>query len=139
MMSAFDYLNPTSLMIGRYQPWHEGHLELFQRAYELAGQVLILVREVPESREANSRVPGQDDNPFSPSEVFAMITQNLSENGFTFDEDYVIMSAPNIVDISYGRDVGYTFTEHDLGDLNKISATDIRAQMRAEGKLANKS
>jgi len=43
---------------------------------------------------------------------------------------------PNIVDISYGRGVGYTFTQHDLGEeIHKISTTKIRAQLRAEGKL----
>ena len=26
------------------------------------------------------------------------------------------LCCPNIVDISYGRGVGYTFTEHDLGE-----------------------
>ena len=46
------------------------------------------------------------------------------------------MQVPNIVDISYGRGVGYTFTEHDLGsDIHKISATAIRKQMREEGKI----
>ena len=46
------------------------------------------------------------------------------------------MLVPNIVDISYGRGVGYTFTEHDLGeDIHSISATKIREQLRAEGKL----
>jgi hypothetical protein len=46
------------------------------------------------------------------------------------------MEVPNIVDISYGRGVGYTFTEHDLGkDIHEISATKIRQQMRKEGKL----
>jgi hypothetical protein len=61
-------------------------------------------------------------------------------HGFTIDEDYVIMVVPNIVDIGYGRGVGYTFTEHDLGaDMHSISATEIRAQMREDGKLADKS
>jgi hypothetical protein len=46
------------------------------------------------------------------------------------------MGVPNIVDISYGRGVGYTFTEHDLGpELHNISATKIRAEMRDEGVL----
>ena len=46
------------------------------------------------------------------------------------------MTVPNIVDISYGRGVGYTFTEHDLGEnVHAISATKIREQLREEGKL----
>jgi len=46
------------------------------------------------------------------------------------------MVVPNIVDISYGRGVGYTFTEHDLGkELHDISATKIRKSLREAGKL----
>ena len=46
------------------------------------------------------------------------------------------MLVPNIVDISYGRGVGYTFTEHDLGkEIHDISATKIREQLRSSGKL----
>jgi hypothetical protein len=136
----FDPLNPTVQMLGRWQPWHDGHQELFKRCHAMTGQVCILIRQVPEKREANSRVPGQDDNPFDLETVQQNIIDGLAKDGFTFMKDYVIMVVPNIVDISYGRGVGYTFTEHDLGkEIHDISATKIRAQMRAEGKLADKS
>ena len=136
----FDPLNPTVQMLGRWQPWHEGHQELFKRCHAMTGQVCIMIRQVPEKREANSRVPGQDDNPFDIETVQQNIIDGLAKDGFTIMEDYVIMVVPNIVDISYGRGVGYTFTEHDLGkEIHDISATKIRAQMRAEGKLADKS
>ena len=47
-----------------------------------------------------------------------------------------VIKVPNIVDISYGRGVGYTFTEHDLGEkIHKISATNIRKEMRSKGDL----
>ena len=56
--------------------------------------------------------------------------------GFTRGAEYVIMKVPNIVDISYGRGVGYTFTEHDLGkEIHNISATNIRKKLREDGKL----
>ena len=136
----FDPLNPTVQMLGRWQPWHDGHTELFKRCHAMTGQVAIMIRQVPEKREANSRVPGQDDNPFDLETVMGNIVAGLQPEGFTLDEDYVIMVVPNIVDISYGRGVGYTFTEHDLGkEVHNISATKIRAQMREEGKLADKS
>jgi hypothetical protein len=106
----------------------------------MTGQVAIMIRQVPEKREANSRVPGQDDNPFNIETVKENIITGLAQEGFTIDEDYVIMVVPNLVDISYGRGVGYTFTEHDLGKaIHDISATKIREQMRDEGKLADKS
>ena len=136
----FDFQNPTVQMLGRWQPWHDGHQELFKRCHAMTGQVCIMIRQVPEKREANSRVPGQDDNPFDIQTVQQNIIDGLAKDGFTIMQDYVIMVVPNIVDISYGRGVGYTFTEHDLGkDIHDISATKIRAQMRAEGKLESKS
>mgnify|MGYP006245470691 FL=1 len=46
------------------------------------------------------------------------------------------MRVPNIVDISYGRDVGYTLTQHDLGaKIHEISGTNIREEMRLHGEL----
>jgi hypothetical protein len=39
------------------------------------------------------------------------------------------MIVPNIVNIGYGRDVGYKITQYDLGeDIHNISATKIRSQ-----------
>jgi hypothetical protein len=138
-MMKFDWEKPTVQMLGRWQPWHDGHTELFKRIHAMTGQVCIMVRRVPSNTEANERVPGQDDNPFDEKTVMTNIIQSLSKEGFTFDKDYVIIVVPNIVDISYGRGVGYTFTEHDLGaKVHNISATKIREQMRAEGTLANK-
>ena len=69
-------------------------------------------------------------------EVPENIKQELSKEGFTYYQEYVIIIVPNIVNISYGRGVGYTFTEHDLGaDIHSISATKIRKKLRDEGKL----
>jgi len=135
----FDWNKPTAQMLGRWQPWHDGHTALFKKALMEVGQVCIMIRTVPENREANARVPGQDDNPFDIETVKLNIVDGLRNSGFTLGEDYVIMVVPNIVDISYGRGVGYTFTEHDLGkDIHNISATKIRAEMRREGKLERK-
>ena len=139
-MAVFDWEKPTVQMLGRWQPWHDGHQELFKRIHAITGQVCIMVRKVPAATEANERVHGQDDNPFGIEEVKNAIQEGLAKDSFTIDEDYVIMEVPNIVDISYGRGVGYTFTEHDLGkEIHEISATNIRNQMRKEGKLADKS
>jgi hypothetical protein len=123
----FDWKKPTVQMLGRWQPWHEGHTELFKKAVIKTGQVCIMIRDVE----------GLDDNPFSSTDVANNIIKELSKENFTYNNDYVIIKVPNIVNISYGRGVGYTFTEHDLGeDIHNISATKIRADMRKEGKLA---
>jgi len=132
----FDWKKPTTQMLGRWQPWHAGHTALFKKALLETGQVCIMCRDVPEDTEANSRVPGQDDNPFDFEQVRENIIEALGDSGFTYGEEYIVMQVPNIVDISYGRGVGYTFTQHDLGEeIHDISATKIRAKMREEGKL----
>lgn len=133
----FDFEKPTAQLLGRWQPWHPGHTALFKKAYAEIGQVCIMIREVPKDKEANTRVPGQNDNPFSVNQVMNNIKSELAKEGFTIYKEYVIIKVPNIVDISYGRGVGYTFTEHDLGDdIHNISATKIREELRKEGKLS---
>ena len=73
------------------------------------------------------RTTVQDDNPFSFDEVVENVKRTLQYHGYEYEDKYVITKVPNIVDISYGRDVGYTFTEHYLGaDIHSISATKIR-------------
>jgi hypothetical protein len=82
------------------------------------------------------RTAAQTDNPFDLDTVKANIVAALAGEGFVHDQDYIIMLVPNIVDISYGRGVGYTFTQHDLGEeIHNISATKIREQLRVQGKL----
>ena len=128
----FDYKKPTVQLLGRWQPWHEGHTMLFEKALEITGQVLIMVRDV-QGADAGM---GNVDNPFDFKQVENDIAGSLYTKGYIIGEDFEVMLVPNIVDISYGRGVGYTFTEHDLGErVHNISATKIRAEMREEGKL----
>lgn len=126
-------------MLGRWQPWHDGHTELFKRSLELTGQVAIMVRDVGGivgEDVGAGRTNKQDDNPFEFMDVKYKIIEALAIAGFSYNREYRIYLVPNIVDISYGRGVGYTFTEHELGkDIHDISATKIRKKMREEGKL----
>ena len=134
----FDYKKPTVQMLGRWQPWHDGHTELFKRAHAITGQVVIMVRDVYnyDGDAGAGRTAKQDDNPFGMIQVIENIDKALNPLGFENGYDYMILEVPNIVDISYGRGVGYTFTEHDLGDnIHNISATKIRAEMREKGEL----
>jgi len=121
-----DWTKPTTQLLGRFQPWHQGHTELFKRAHATTGQCVLLVR----------KTPLDENNPLDVVKVMDNIVEALTTEGFTLDEDYIIMVVPNITDISYGRDVGYSITQHDLGeDVHKISATEIRKQMRARGEI----
>ena len=135
----FDSKKPTTQMLGRWQPWHDGHTALFKKALMETGQVCIMIRDVGGiigEDAGGGRTATQNDNPFDVNEVKKNIRVALFKEGFEYGGEYIIMEVPNIVDISYGRGVGYTFTQHDLGEeIHSISATQIRAQLREEGKL----
>jgi hypothetical protein len=129
----FNWKKPTAQMLGRWQPWHDGHIELFKRALQKTGQVCIMYRDVA---GVDAGVEGQGDNPFDFEDVKENIIKGLSEHGYEEGKEYIVIKVPNIIDISYGRGVGYSFTEHDLGEeIHKISATKIRKEMRIKGKL----
>ena len=138
----FNNQKPTAQMLGRWQPWHNGHTALFKKALLETGQVGYVCRcalacriQIRDVQNADAGM-GNDDNPFDYLTVRKNIIAKLLNEGFTYEEEYVIMLVPNIVDISYGRGVGYTFTQHDLGNkVHNISATKIRQQLRDEGKL----
>jgi hypothetical protein len=132
----FDWKKPTVQMLGRWQPWHDGHTALFKKALETTGQVCIMVRDVYkfDGDAGAGRTAKQDDNPFGEIDVIQNIEEALRKEGYENGHEYLVLCVPNIVDISYGRGVGYTFTEHDLGEeVHSISATKIRAQMREKG------
>ena len=128
----FDWKKPTVQMLGRWQPWHDGHQALFKRCILKTGQVIIQVRDV----EGASGGIGQDDNPFNWDEVCKNIESGLSKDGFSRGMDYEIMLVLNITNISYGRGVGYAFEEETFDEAtHSISATKIRENLRETGKL----
>ena len=128
----FDWKKPTVQMFGRWQPWHDGHQALFKRCVLKTGQVIIQVRDV----QGASGGDGQEDNPFNWEAVCTNIELALAKDGYQRGEEYEIMLVPNIVNITFGRGVGYVFEEEVFdSSITEISATKIRKQMREEGKL----
>ena len=128
----FDWKKPTVQMLGRWQPWHDGHQALFKRCVAKTGQVAIQVRDV----QGASGGDGQDDNPFNWDEVCKNIEAELLKDGFKRGQEYEIMLVPNIVNITYGRGVGYSFEEEVFdSSVTEISATKIRQKLREDGEL----
>jgi phosphopantetheine adenylyltransferase len=123
MSYKWDNRKSTAQMLGRWQPFHEGHFVLFKEIVKITGQVCIQIRDVQ----------GVDDNPFDFETVKKNIEGKLNPE---FEGRFKIMLVPNITNISYGRGVGYKIEEVVLPEeIQKISATKIRAKMREEGKL----
>ena len=128
----FDWKKPTVQMLGRWQPWHDGHQSLFKRCILKTGQVINQVRDV----QGSSGGEGQEDNPFDWDSVCKNKEDGLIKDDFKRGVDYEIMLVPNIVNITYGRGVGYVFEEETFEqEIESISATKIRKKMREEGDL----
>jgi len=114
-MALFDWSAPTTLQLGRYQPWHEGHQALKNEAHKRTDQVLVGVRNTYGTSEKD---------PMTYKEVQHYIEQD------NFDNNTLILRLPNITNIVYGRDVGYKIEQVKLEDsIEAISATQKRREM----------
>ena len=110
-----DWKAPTTLMLGRYQPWHEGHHALYNEAEKRTSQVMLGVR--------NTQGTSPKD-PLSFEEVKGYISQDPHMI------KAMVVKMPNITNIVYGRDVGYKIEQVKLGDeIEAISATQKRKEM----------
>jgi hypothetical protein len=114
-MKTFDWKKPTVEMLGRWQPWHEGHQALFKRCVAKTGQVCIMVRDTG----------GTDSsNPFD----FDVVKHNIDHALLPeYEGQYIILLVPNITNITYGRGVGYTIEQETFDKkIEDVSATKIR-------------
>jgi adenylylsulfate kinase len=114
----FDWQKETVQMLGRWQPWHPGHRALFERSIAKTGQVAIMIRDCQ---------GWNGSNPFAVEQVTDRIRRDLDP---IYQGQYEIVLVPNIVNITYGRDVGYKIEQEVFTDeIHSISATKIRADM----------
>jgi len=115
---VFDWRKETVQMLGRWQPWHPGHRALFERAIAKTGQVVIMIRDCQ---------GWNGSNPFAAEQVKDLIKRDLDP---LYQGQYEILLVPNIVNITYGRDVGYKIEQEVFDDAtHAISATKIRKEM----------
>lgn len=119
-VDTFDGHSPTALLLGRYQPFHDGHYQLCLEALARVGTICIAVRDTV----------GLEKNPFSFDEVKTRIIEKFVVEGMWDSTKIKIISVPNITSITYGRDVGYSIDKIDLSpELQAVSATKVRASM----------
>jgi len=117
LVPTFNSKAPTAFMLGRYQPFHDGHKNLILEALKRVGQVCIAIRDTQGTDEKN---------PFNLDEVEANIRTGMKG----YEGKYTIIRVPNITNIFYGRDVGYKIEQIDLDkSLQDISATKIRNEI----------
>ena len=70
MTYKWDNKKPTAQMLGRWQPFHDGHYTLFKEIIKKTGQVCIQIRDVQ----------GVDDNPFD----FETVKKKIEDGDLVF-------------------------------------------------------
>jgi cytidyltransferase-like protein len=116
--------NQYAMFIGRWQPLHPGHKEMFNQAINDGKRVLICVRDIEPDEK----------NPWTPQEVLINISNELKE--LIEGGKIKVMIIPDICSVEFGRGVGYDIIEYiPPQEIHDISATKIREEMRKEGKL----
>jgi cytidyltransferase-like protein len=102
-----------AIFIGRFQPYHLGHIEMVQQKLNEGVPALIMVRDIEPDNK----------NPFTTEQTVFMIEKyHKSKN-----DDVKVIIIPDIESVNYGRGVGYEINEFTPPkDIGGISATGIR-------------
>ena len=116
--------NQWSLFIGRWQPLHEGHKQLFRQVIDEGGKVCVAIREVEID----------DKNPFTSHDIMLNIAREMQTE--IRSGKLKVITIPDICSDEFGRGVGYDIVEHiPPQEIAEISATKIREDLRTNGKL----
>ena len=114
---TINWKKSTASMLGRYQPFHDGHKTLFKEILKRTGQVIIMIRDTSGTDKSN---------PFD----FDTVKKNIENSLKEYDGKFEIMKVPNITNVCYGRGVGWKVEKVSLPkEIEKISATKIRSKM----------
>jgi len=116
--------SPEALFVGRYQPFHGGHQRLIEEGLRRVGQVCIAVRDT-HGIDAKNPLP------------FFAVKQRIETALSVYAGRFVVVPVPNITNVFYGRDVGYTVERIILDETTEsISASTMRALSAAPPQAA---
>ena len=82
-----------AIFVGRYQPYHFGHIELINQKLKKGVPALIMVRDIEQDEK----------NPFTTEQTVDMIKKYHAAKG----DDVDVIIIPDIESVNYGRGVGY--------------------------------
>jgi len=111
----------AALLIGRYQPLHDGHDALIREAIQRYGQVVIGLRETEVG----------EDNPHTVKDRREMFRERYRAE-IDAGAIRIINLKADITHVVHGRDVGWEVVQIDLpAEIEAISATEIRESSAA--------
>jgi len=108
-----------AIFIGRYQPYHYGHINLIKQKLDEGIPCLIMIRDIEPDEK----------NPFTTEQTKFMIEKYHESKG----DDVEVMIIPDIESVNYGRGVGYEINEYQPPKESFesfISATAIRDSIK---------
>lgn len=110
-MTMYNAHKRFALFIGRWQPFHDGHKYLIDKAIEEGENVCVAIR--------NTEISGK--NPYTNEQRAEMIRR-------VYGDKVEIIVIPDIKSINIGRNVGYAVNRIDPPEhIGKISGTNVRA------------
>ena len=116
--------NPTTneskkyaIFVGRFQPYHQGHISLVMQKINEGIPALIMVRDIaPDAK-----------NPFTTEQTVEMIEKYHAAKGHNVQ----VIIIPDMESINFGRGVGYEINEFTPPEnIGWISATGIRNSIK---------
>ena len=106
-----------AIFVGRFQPYHQGHISLIMQKINAGIPALIMVRDI---------APDQK-NPFTTEQTVEMIEKYHSAH----KQDVKVIIIPDIESVNFGRGVGYEINEFTPPEnIGWISATKIRQSIK---------
>lgn len=109
-------IKKSALYIGRFQPFHKGHLYIFKKLLKNHDEIVLGIINRPKDSK----------NPFPYSYVKKVIENHLIK----FKGQYKIIKLGNIFSFNYGRKVGYQINKVKVPKkIELISATSIRKKI----------
>jgi cytidyltransferase-like protein len=114
-----EFTGDFSLVIGRFQPLHAGHIKLIRTVLDEGNKVCIGIR--------NSEI--DEKNPYSVKQRERMIVREFKKELKQGKLTYVVL--PDIKEVVHGRKVGWGVREIKLDkEIENISATKIRQRRK---------
>lgn len=116
--------NPTTneskkyaIFVGRFQPYHQGHISLIMQKINEGIPSLIMVRDIAPDEK----------NPFTTEQTVEMIEKYHTAKG----HDVRVIIIPDMESVNFGRGVGYEINEFTPPEnIGWISATGIRNSIK---------
>ena len=106
-----------AIFVGRFQPYHQGHISLVMQKINEGIPALIMVRDIaPDAK-----------NPFTTEQTVEMIEKYHAAKG----HDVQVIIIPDMESVNFGRGVGYEINEFTPPEnIGWISATGIRNSIK---------